>query len=538
MFRTIADPHTSLAIQYRPLEFELQAADATYAATPDAALRVWFRHESGVAVAGMGFADGGDIWRIRFAPPLAGGWEWHTASADAGLDGRQGTFVAAAPEPAGLLSRHGPLTPPAAGARALAHADGTPFFWLGDTVWEASASALPDEWEIYLARRAAQGFTVAQMNLLPQWDAALPHRRLPFLPDAQGAPDPDKLDPAYFQALDQIVDRNAEMGLVSALVVAWFNYAPGANPPFYRDAAEGLNVTLTVAQARRLAAYAAARYGAYPVVWLLTGDIAFVNPEDEETYGAIAAGLLEASFVRAPMTGHINGDMAVRPRLARQPWVDFHMYQSCHFDNGVGFPAAYARAARALKPARPVINGEQCYEQMPRIFGEGRFSREDVRRAAWEAVLAGATGVTYGAHGIWPWYRDNVTYPAAVIWKTPPRWNEALAFPGADDVARMKQALEALPWWHLEEAPDLPIAEAEAAPATVARLGERHILAYLPQARPLRLTDPLLAGVAARWFDPASGGTETATIELFFGGVRIAPPSWPHDAVLVIERAA
>ncbi|NWG22152.1 MAG: DUF4038 domain-containing protein [Chloroflexi bacterium] len=534
MFRIIANTTHSSGLQYRPVELILRAADAAYALDPDAALRVWFRHESGNVCSGLGFADGGVIWRIRFTPLWPGRWEWHAAAGDPGLDGASGEVRVAPAAGTTLFERHGPLASPAPGARVLSLADGTPFFWLGDTAWEAPASALPAEWEVYLARRAAQGFSVVQMNLLPQWDAALPHRRLPFLPGAGGAPDPDRLDPAYFQELDQIIDRNAEMGLLSALVVLWFNYAPGANPPFYNPPPEGLQLELTTVQARRLAAYAGARYGAYPVAWLLTGDIAFTNPEDEETYGAIAEGLHEASFVRAPMTAHINGDMPVRQRVARQPWLDVHMFQSCHFAHGGGFPAAYTRAARALHPSRPVVNGEQCYEQLGRIHGAGRFDRDDVRRAAWEAALAGACGITYGAHGIWPWYREGTTFHGAAAWQAPPRWDEALAFPGSDDVARMKRLLESLPWWTLNEAPDLPIAEDPAGDAIVARLGATHVVAYLRAARPLRLTDSRLAGSPARWVDPASGAEEPAVSEPFYGGMRVQPPSWAHDAVLVI----
>jgi len=46
--------------------------------------------------------------------------------------------------------------------RFLVHADGTPFFWLGDTAWELFHRAHREEAERYLEARRQQGFTVVQ----------------------------------------------------------------------------------------------------------------------------------------------------------------------------------------------------------------------------------------------------------------------------------------------------------------------------------------------------------------------------------------
>ncbi|WP_309122139.1 DUF4038 domain-containing protein [Paenibacillus sp.] len=64
------------------------------------------------------------------------------------------------------LYRHGFVGVHKSG-RAFAHADGTPFFWLGDTVWSAPAHATLEEWQRYVTHRGEQGFTVAQINALP-----------------------------------------------------------------------------------------------------------------------------------------------------------------------------------------------------------------------------------------------------------------------------------------------------------------------------------------------------------------------------------
>ena len=46
--------------------------------------------------------------------------------------------------------------------RYLVHADGKPFFWLGDTAWLLSQMTTREDADLYLKTRAQQGFTVIQ----------------------------------------------------------------------------------------------------------------------------------------------------------------------------------------------------------------------------------------------------------------------------------------------------------------------------------------------------------------------------------------
>ncbi len=49
---------------------------------------------------------------------------------------------------------------------SLVKEDGTPFFWLGDTVWELFQRPTCEEVDLYLETRAAQQFTVVQAVVL------------------------------------------------------------------------------------------------------------------------------------------------------------------------------------------------------------------------------------------------------------------------------------------------------------------------------------------------------------------------------------
>lgn len=59
----------------------------------------------------------------------------------------------------------------AADGRFLGHADGRPFFYLGDTAWELFHRLHREEVDHYRCRRAAQGFTLIQAEAVGEFAA-------------------------------------------------------------------------------------------------------------------------------------------------------------------------------------------------------------------------------------------------------------------------------------------------------------------------------------------------------------------------------
>ena len=55
----------------------------------------------------------------------------------------------------------------------LCGADGSPFFWLGDTAWQLIQQLTPDECSYYLHTRSRQGFTVIQTVVLAELSSTL-----------------------------------------------------------------------------------------------------------------------------------------------------------------------------------------------------------------------------------------------------------------------------------------------------------------------------------------------------------------------------
>lgn len=173
-------------------------------------LDVTFTHpKSGVRVVRPGFWDGGKTFRVRFAPPKAGGWTWKSACADdAALNGRRGGFLVEAYTGALDVYAHG--LPQADGsARYLTHADGTPL--------------------LHLAGGAAAGKVAFNVK-----DGRV-----------------DAADLAGLQALDKVFRARAESG------VLWPEPAYLASALLPDEGTDG---------AETVARYLAARYGAFPAV--------------------------------------------------------------------------------------------------------------------------------------------------------------------------------------------------------------------------------------------------------------------------------
>ena len=113
------------------------------------------------------FWAGGSQWRVRFAPPVPGDYTLTTACTDtANLDLHGQTVRLQAQPGAGrnALWSRGPLRP-TANRRTLEHADGTPFFWMGDTWWMGLCRRFrwPEDFQTLAADRVAKGFSLVQI---------------------------------------------------------------------------------------------------------------------------------------------------------------------------------------------------------------------------------------------------------------------------------------------------------------------------------------------------------------------------------------
>src|SRR2546423_5138661 len=113
------------------------------------------------------------------------------------------------------FARHGPVRVSPEG-HYLAHADGTPFFYLADTAWNGALLSSEADWGEYLADRAAKGFTAIQFIVTAPWTAALADAEGRVAFDGRGEP-----VKAFFERMEARVAAVNAAGLLAAPGVAW-----------------------------------------------------------------------------------------------------------------------------------------------------------------------------------------------------------------------------------------------------------------------------------------------------------------------------
>jgi hypothetical protein len=395
------------------------------------------------------FWAGGSIWRVRYAPPVPGTYRLRSVCSDtANKDLHNVTSVLNAEAYTGENAHYkNGVLKVARDRRHFEFANGTPFFWLGDTWWMALCKRLrwPDDFETLTADRLQKGFTVVQIvaGLYPDME--------PY--DPRGAneagypwePDYARINPAYFDMADVRIQYLADHGLAACIVGFWGYFIP----------------RMGMAKVKQHWRYLVARWGAYPVFWCLAGEgtmpyyLSKTKEQDAETQ---KQGLTElARYVRTIDAHHhpitIHPSSSARLCVTDPSLLDFDMLQTGHNDRqSVPNTIEKVQASLAASPQMPVLIGEVCYE------GIQEASRQEVQRFMfWTAILSGNGGHTYGANGIWQVNTPQQPYglsPHGHSWGGPP-WNVAAQLPGSGQLGMAKKLLMRYSWWKLEPKPEI-----------------------------------------------------------------------------------
>jgi hypothetical protein len=405
------------------------------------------------------------------------------------------------------LYRHGAVGVSDDG-HCLRHADGTPFLWIGDTVWNGPMRAQEEDWAQYLAGRRSQGFSVIQFFTV-QWRALLTDAEGHVAYTQDGTDDRGfDVNPAYFQRMDRrVAEINRNAMVASAIVVLAL-----------RDEDAGL--TLSADVLIRFATWLRARWGAYHMAWTLGGDGDFRG--DRATKWRPIGRAVYSDPPEPLVTMHPNGQTWCAEEFRDESWVTFFTYQSGH----AGDEAMTRMLVTgpevddwAKQPHRPIINVEPNYEDHPGYVTDIRFTDADVRNASyWSLLVIPTAGVTYGHYSLWAWASERETAGQAIAgqesyWLEP--WNTVLDTPGTDSMTVLRRYFSSGPWWTLR-----PAAEMLANQPGGARLTDFQAVArsesgdwtvvYVPAGGTVQLQAPPPAGTSARWFNPRTGHWKAA----------------------------
>ncbi len=516
------------------------------------------------------FWDGGTNWKVRYALTELGEWTWTTSCTDetnTGLNGLSGEVVCVEYSGDLAIYKHGFLkTVP--GTLYLMYADGTPFFYLGDTHWtlpmedidginpKCSAEHLKisqetaDQYGItsmfkhIIDYRAEQGFTVIQSQQLHEWNSIA---GVTWLIDENGSVWTSGINETIvskLKELDRYFAYIAEKGFVHAH--SQFSYPE----ELIKAALDGL---VTDEQIETLCRYWVARYAAYPVIWTTAQEI---DNDFGEYYGC------------TPLT---NPGIQVMESVAKYDPYDHistaHQERSNRTDRKLSiFDDSDCYGMYAMQNSLEIILNKTISfsvykgyynnpKGLPTVNYEGAYdhfwaSEKRSRAQGWTAFLNGAFGYGYGSQPIWSlgWAAGGDDTYVDDIEEFPTRrnWLEGLYSAGSDHVVYMKNFLEQYEWWNL-----VPCFAAQTVVATyyandgkaysAATIGNELYIAYL-YGNDETVTDYgtfLLmenADYNVRWFDPQTGEyTDLGTVTITDGTYKIPVKPTTEDWVIVAE---
>jgi len=491
--------------QWTTYEYTLTSGNVYQNPYTDISVWAIFKNGKGDSLVRPAFWDGGNNWKLRFAPPDSGStWTWSTvADQEApGLSNQTGKLTSIPYTGNNDLLSHG-LLHMSPGRRNVLHHNGRPFLVVGDTPWSIPFRATTDQVTIYATDRQRKGFNTALlMSLQPDRYAEGPESRNEILGFDRAFEDlPDghlnKLKPDYFQYLDSLVAILIQHGIV-----------PVYQPVFHGYGWKGKTVLGTTADPQEYARYCkylVARYGSMPAFWLVSGDATGRDPgvkpggESIETWDCYGQPTgIHYSPADNYMAGWAQGDSSRCFHYNRtyqdEPWLDFQWAQSGHDGKHITYKV---EEMYLNKPTKANLNGEPTYEGMSGgKYGLGWWQGQE----AWTQLMHGGTmGVVYGAVGLWQW-KITIDEPGWPLWTDHTvSWKEALNFEGSNYVGFVSKAFKGYDFGDMEKRWDLT----GGSKPLLAKEGTFYV-SYLESGGELTIKN-VPVELPHRWFDPKTG---------------------------------
>lgn len=421
-----------------------------------------------------GFWDGGDTWKIRFICPEDGEWYFKTVCTDeenTSLHNRTGKVICLEYSGDIDIYKHGFVTTQT-GKKYFTYADGTPFFYLGDTHWSLGDETI-DMVKTICEKRASQGFTVFQSEPI---GAAFDM--------ANGITEEDMAGLAVNDEKFRII---AENGLVHANAQFFFPYSMEvliANNGGYSDKIIAYGMHELSDQAKnyleKLSRYWVARYGAYPVMWTLGQEVDNDFYWNETThpdwnyinnpYKLVAEYIAKYDTYDHPLTAHQENTGATAAYGDGKGATD-----KCKVYNKDAAPSCfrdvkahnfYAAQWTPSKTEQSNFNREKDFwynsQGKPVINYEGQYcylwtKNFGARMQGWTAFLNGMYGYGWGGHDTWSYLNiydeendssdgvDTITSAEKIA----ATWQDSLEYASSYQVGYMRSFLEKTEWYNL-----------------------------------------------------------------------------------------
>jgi hypothetical protein len=487
-------------------------------AVQDVSLTVLFRSPLGDTHETHAFWDEDKVWRVRFTPDQPGRWSFTTTCSDAankGLHNQLGEFMCTAADNKTRFTQHGPIEI-ASGHKHFRHADGTPFFWLADTVSNGARASQPRDWEHYARTRASQRFTAAQWVAAPGLD----YKKL----GAFSGKERIVIHPEYFKRLDEKLAALTRAGLLSAIV-------PLAAEEFVDPDAE----ELADDQVAVLARYMISRWSADPVAWVIPLDPA-KGPQTAALWKRIGNALF--ANTRQPVIV-LTPQPAALDSFRDQGWIDG--FSTRFITEFTGPPLMESleslgrEGTKENRPLMPVLPADTAPTDR-----EKPISTDNLRRACYWSFLSNPTaGISYATPAVVEW---NTGRNSRARTKTvpPSTWEKSLFLPAIRQLSGFAKFVDSIEFWRLQpqsalianqpglQAPQRFIAGA-------ATENKDLSLIYVPEDRTLELAlDGLPPSPTVAWLNPRTGENSPAVAVVGEKACQFPTPD-PGDWLLVLK---
>jgi hypothetical protein len=402
------------------------------------------------------FWDGGNTWKIRFAPTTTGEWKMTTTCSDKTNSGLNGIIKSITCKPyTGNLSiyKHGFLKV-SDNKRYFVYDDGTPFFYLGDTHWiyiherfsTSNVKGIPSQFKYIVDKRVTQGFTVYQSEAIQHphgqntSDGGGNHSAIDEEAYCNFRDGFDEKDLAGFKNIDNKFKYIADKGLVNANSSICWALDPAEFPEAYSEK-----------YMYQLSKYWTARYGAYPVLWTIAQEIDknMYNKYDSlsiNKWFAVGKAIEDNDGYRHPLSAHMEN--ISHTRAADSWWGNksYHNWWSIQWQGEInGDLFSVGKNFWNSTITKPSVLYESAYEG---FWTDAKGARE----AGYKAFQNGIYGYGYGANGVWndlysknpPDYGTDYEMPARYL-----SWYDGANLQGAAQLMHLKNFYTSIQWWKL-----------------------------------------------------------------------------------------
>ncbi|MDE1162035.1 MAG: DUF5060 domain-containing protein [Acidobacteriaceae bacterium] len=450
-----------------------------------------------------GFYDGSGRYKLRFMPDAVGEWSFTTMSSLPALHGRQGSFHCT---PA-TVGNHGPVR--VERGHHFGYADGKPFLPFGTTSYNWAHQS-PERQTQTLAALKAAPFNKLRMCVFPTRfsDGHNELKLAPFERDAKDDFDHTRLNPLFFQHLEEQIVALGQQGIEADLIL------------FHPYDAWGF-AKMSAPDDDRYLRYVLARFSAYRNVWWsLANEFDLVRSKttaDFDRFFRIVTSSDPYQHLRSIHYSKVMYDYAAA-------WVTHASLQTDAFDQAPRYLADWNK---------PVLFDEVKYEgNVARRWGN--LTGEELAHRFWLGTVAGCY-VTHGETLLPPDAPMDETTPVSV-WTAEGvqlrgRSPEMIGFlRSLSEAVAESAAVRA--GWEAQANPYYLNATTYEADGKTAHA----VLWYFAEHQPLWYEFPLPAGPFAAEVIDIKARTRTPLSGTFSGKSKVRLSGQPYVAVLFRRR--